>query len=66
MGEELRRHRSFHDVPLYVTKSIVPQCLNDLRHVEECHIDGVAFKGSHGILQNKWMVAVCRQEIRDR
>jgi hypothetical protein len=39
MGKELREMGRLQDIALDVTKSVVTECLDDLRDVEECDVD---------------------------
>lgn len=65
MGEELRELGRLDDVSLDITKHIITKGLHNLRDIEECHINRMAFKCPHRVLDDEGVVAISRQEIRD-
>lgn len=65
MSEQLREFGSLDDVALHISKHIVPESLNNLRDVEKRHVHRVAFKSSHGVLNDEGVVAICGQEVGD-
>jgi hypothetical protein len=63
MGEQLRKLSGFENVPLNIAQGVITESLDDLRDVEEGHVDGTTLQRSHGKLENEMVVAILRQEV---
>lgn len=62
VGKELGELGRLEDVPLNVAQGIVSERLDNLRYVEERHINRMALQGPHGILNQVRVVPVGWQE----
>lgn len=62
MSKQLGELGCLNDIPLHIAKNVITECLHDLVDVEEHDIYRVAFKCSHGILNDERVVTVGRHE----
>lgn len=60
MGEELREFCRLDDVPLHISKTVIAESLDNLRHVEKGHINRMMLQCTHCILNNVGVVSVGR------
>ena len=66
MREELRKLGRLNNVPLNISKHIISQRLHNLVDIEEHHVHRMALERSHRVLDDEWMVAISRHEVRHR
>lgn len=63
MSKELRKLGSLNDVALHIAQVIISERLHNLRDIEERHVNRVAFQCPHSILNQRWMILICRHEV---
>ena len=63
MGKQLGEFGSLDDVSFNITEDVITKGLDDLRDIEEGHVDGMTFQCPHGILNDEWVITIGWQKI---